>query len=97
MIDCPECGVNDSKVYDSRMLHGQRKRYRQCKNCDARFFTIEIELEYYKELTKRKKLQGKPRQLVWDMLDMIREIEQEKPKELLREMKQRLIKLNQQT
>jgi len=41
---CPFCGVNNSKVIDSRETSdgGQIRRRRQCLGCEARFTTYEV-------------------------------------------------------
>lgn len=41
---CPFCGVEDTRVVDSRLANdgGQVRRRRHCKNCNKRFTTYEV-------------------------------------------------------
>lgn len=40
-MKCPFCGYEDTKVIDSRMNEGKKRRRRRCINCDKRFTTYE--------------------------------------------------------
>jgi DNA-binding XRE family transcriptional regulator len=41
IVLCNECG-NETKVYDTRIINGERMRYRECKKCGNRFVTQEV-------------------------------------------------------
>lgn len=44
-MKCPYCGFEDTKVIDSRLIDGKKRRRRRCASCDKRFTTYEsIEL-----------------------------------------------------
>ena len=40
-MKCPYCGFEDTKVVDSRLIGGKKRRRRRCTNCDKRFTTYE--------------------------------------------------------
>lgn len=40
-MKCPYCGFEDTKVIDSRLIDGKKRRRRRCMNCDKRFTTYE--------------------------------------------------------
>lgn len=40
-MKCPYCGYDDTKVVDSRLIEGKKRRRRRCINCDKRFTTYE--------------------------------------------------------
>ena len=40
-MKCPYCGFEDTKVIDSRLIDGKKRRRRRCTNCDKRFTTYE--------------------------------------------------------
>lgn len=42
---CPSCGKMDSKIIDTRMENGYRKRKRECLCCGARWSTIEVRMK----------------------------------------------------
>ena len=45
-MTCPVCGA-DTKVIDSRPIEDGTRRRRQCLECDHRFTTVEIDVDYY--------------------------------------------------
>lgn len=40
-MKCPYCGYEDTKVIDSRVTEGKKRRRRRCISCDKRFTTYE--------------------------------------------------------
>ena len=40
-MKCPFCGVEDTKVVDSRPVDGRKRRRRECTSCGKRFTTYE--------------------------------------------------------
>lgn len=40
-MKCPFCGVEDTKVVDSRPVDGKKRRRRECTSCGKRFTTYE--------------------------------------------------------
>ncbi len=40
-MKCPYCGFEDTKVIDSRLIEGKKRRRRRCASCDRRFTTYE--------------------------------------------------------
>lgn len=42
---CPSCGKMDSKIIDTRMENGYRKRRRECLCCGARWSTVEVRVK----------------------------------------------------
>lgn len=42
---CPSCGKTGSKIIDTRMKNGYRKRKRECLSCGARWSTIEVRVK----------------------------------------------------
>lgn len=40
-MKCPYCGNDDTKVIDSRLIEGKKRRRRRCSRCDRRFTTYE--------------------------------------------------------
>lgn len=40
-MKCPYCGYDDTKVIDSRLIDGKKRRRRRCISCDKRFTTYE--------------------------------------------------------
>ena len=42
---CPACRKMDSKITDTRMENGYRKRKRECLCCGARWSTIEVRMK----------------------------------------------------
>ena len=40
-MKCPFCGFVDTKVIDSRLAEGKKRRRRRCTSCDRRFTTYE--------------------------------------------------------
>ena len=42
---CPACGKMKSKIVDTRMENGYRKRRRECLCCWARWSTIEVRMK----------------------------------------------------
>ena len=42
---CPSCGKMDSKIIDTRMENGYRKRKRECLSCGSRWSTIEVRMK----------------------------------------------------
>lgn len=40
-MKCPYCGFDDTKVIDSRLIEGKKRRRRRCQSCDRRFTTYE--------------------------------------------------------
>lgn len=41
IMKCPYCGNDDTKVIDSRLIEGKKRRRRRCSCCDRRFTTYE--------------------------------------------------------
>ncbi len=41
-MKCPYCGYEDTKVIDSRLIDGKKRRRRRCAGCDRRFTTYEM-------------------------------------------------------
>lgn len=42
---CPACGKTNSKIIDTRMENGYRKRKRECLCCGARWSTVEVRVK----------------------------------------------------
>lgn len=42
---CPACGKMKSKIIDTRMENGYRKRKRECLCCGRRWSTIEVRVK----------------------------------------------------
>ena len=42
---CPSCGKTGSKIIDTRMENGYRKRKRECLSCGSRWSTIEVRMK----------------------------------------------------
>ena len=42
---CPTCGKTNSKIIDTRMENGYRKRRWECLCCGARWSTAEVRME----------------------------------------------------
>jgi len=42
---CPACGKMNSKIIDTRMENGYRKRKRECLSCGSRWSTIEVRMK----------------------------------------------------
>lgn len=40
-MKCPFCGFEDTKVTDSRMIEGRKRRRRRCTSCERKFTTYE--------------------------------------------------------
>lgn len=40
-MKCPYCGNEDTKVIDSRLIDGKKRRRRRCTDCEKRFTTYE--------------------------------------------------------
>lgn len=40
-MKCPFCGDEDTKVIDSRLIEGKKRRRRRCEGCGKRFTTYE--------------------------------------------------------
>ena len=61
IIDCPQCGNNNTWCSDSRQVIGRpwRRRRRRCRDCDFRWSTLEVAehelaalVEFHESLTK---------------------------------------------
>lgn len=48
-MTCPVCGA-ETKVVDSRSIEDGTRRRRKCLECDYRFSTVEIDVDYYEAL-----------------------------------------------
>lgn len=53
-MTCPVCGA-ETKVVDSRSVEDGTRRKRKCLECDYRFSTVEIDVDYYETLRPRNK------------------------------------------
>ena len=42
---CPACRKMKSKITDTRLENGYRKRRRECLCCGARWYTIEVRMK----------------------------------------------------
>lgn len=40
-MTCPNCGMDNTLVYDSRQRGGERRRNYRCQECGVRFKTVE--------------------------------------------------------
>lgn len=52
-MTCPKC-FEKTKVIDSRHEEDYIRRRRVCSNCNHRFFTIEIDEDYYEKMVKER-------------------------------------------
>ncbi len=52
-MKCPFCGNDDTKVTDSRLIDGKKRRIRRCEGCGKRFTTYEC-IERPKLLVNKK-------------------------------------------
>ena len=52
-MTCPRCNEK-TKVIDSQSEDGCVRRRRVCSHCDYRFFTVEIDEDYYERMAKAK-------------------------------------------
>ena len=46
----PECLHDNAKVWDSRFRAGRTYRRRQCLRCGARFSTVEIDADKFRDI-----------------------------------------------
>ena len=54
-MKCPSCSIEDSKVVDSRSIHGGEsiRRRRECNACNFRYTTYEYVLEHPVKVIKK--------------------------------------------
>lgn len=52
-MTCPNC-FEKTKVIDSRHEDDFIRRRRVCTNCNYRFFTVELDEDYYERLAKER-------------------------------------------
>lgn len=67
-MNCPRCHSSSTKVLESRPSDLNKRRRRECMDCEHRFATLEITLEEYRGLKYTETRFGELRLLLEDEL-----------------------------